>query len=780
MSGVMPGGDPGVPPRPRPLRASNFRTSPRPRRSSGHHRRPDPKRPGRGGGHRPTRLFRGRLWRRAVGSALLVVVILVGAVLGYTLFTLRNIPNPGDPPAFASPIRVLDRNGKLIGTIDQGGAVDYQALTLQQMGRLAPAATLAAEDRNFYHHGAFDYGAILRAAWHDLTSRSYLEGGSTITQQLVTISVLNKANRTPLRKLQEAILAQGMEQKYSKDQILQMYMNRVFYGHNAYGIGAAAEIFFGVPANQLTIGEAALLAAIINGPGEFDPVLNWPGARARQLYVLQGMVITGAITPAQEQQAAAENVRAELKLNQTQTQTPSQDTSPAPSFMNYVYSQLESEFGASFVQQGGLTVTTTLDLNLQNLANQAVHQGVPSLSGFNVNNGALVAADPKTGQILAYTGSYSYTDAAINGQFDLVSQSYQQPGSSFKVYVYESALINHKITLASQIADEPYSYPGGGPLYDWDDEYEGDITVRQALVRSRNIPAVEIGQKVGMQNVIDLAAKMGVTTTVGGKPLQANPAAAIGTNAITMLENLQGYQVLADQGTKVPLTTILKVETRDGATYTPPTQAPTQVVTPAEAYLISSVLKGYDAQWGLGWNRTMAGKSGTPALSSTNGAVSQFPNGWMMAYNPNIVIATMGLNTGGSTTKYTTAYGTDIGSTITREFINSLPQSYDGWYSQPSGLQMGGNCPGIAPDYTLPGVQPSGCVYSGDGNGNGGNGGNGSGNGDGATNPTPAPHPATPAPTPQPTPPPAVATPTPTPPPTPVPTPPVPTPQPTS
>ena len=753
MSGVGPAGDPGIPSRPRPLRASRLRTPPPPGRPGGYGNRPTARRPGRPDLPGPARRSRAQFWRRATGAALLAVVIVVAAIFGYTLFTLRNIPNPGDAPAFASPIKVLDRNGQEIGSIDQGGGVDFQTLTLQQMGKLAPAATIAAEDRNFYHEGAFDYGAILRAAWHDLTSRSYLEGGSTITQQLVTISVLNKANRTPTRKLQEAILAQAMVQKYSKDQILEMYMNRVFYGHNAYGIGAASQVFFGVQPNQLTIAQAALLAAVINGPAEYDPAVNWPGARARQLYVLQGMVATGAITPAEEQQAAAENVQAALKLNQPVAQ----DTGPAPLFMNYVYAQLEKEFGASFVQQGGLSVTTTLDLNVQNLANQAVARGVPALHGYNVNNGALVAADPKTGQILAYTGSFSYTDAAISGQFDLVSQSYQQPGSSFKLYVYQAAIKDHKVTPASQIADKPYSYPGGGgALYDWDDRYEGDITIRQALVRSRNIPAVEVGQLVGMQNVIDLAAQMGVTKTVGGKPLQANPAAAIGTNPITMLENLQGYQTVANQGTKVPLSAILKVKTADGATYTPPSQSSTQVLTPAEAYLVSSILKNYNSTWGLGWNRTMAGKSGTPALSSTNGAVSQFPNGWMMAYNPNIVIASIGLNTTAnpSSPQYTTAFGTDIGQTITKDFINSLPAGYDGWYDQPSGVTMGGNCPGVAPDVTLPGVDPSGCVRSS------------------APAPTPAPtHQPTPAPTPpptpQPTPPPATPTPTPRPTPTP-------------
>jgi len=259
-----------------------------------------------------------------------------------------------------------------------------------------------------------------------------------------------------------------------------------------------------------------------------------------------------------------------------------------------------------------------------------------------------------------------------------------------------------------------------------------------------------------MQNVINLAAQMGVTKTVNAKgqlvPLDANAAAAIGTNSITMLENLQGYQTIANQGTKVPLSAILKVQTADGASYTPPGQASTQVMTPAEAYLLDSILKNYDAVWGLGWNRTMAGKSGTPALSSTNGAISQFPNGWMMAWNPNIVIASMGLNTtdNPSTPQYTTAYGTDIGQSITRDFINSLPASYDGWYDEPSGLTMGGNCPGVAADFTLPGVAPSGCVLS-------------SAPPSSTPQPTPTPTQAPPPPT-RPTPPPATPTPAPTPP----------------
>ncbi|MFZ0218529.1 MAG: biosynthetic peptidoglycan transglycosylase, partial [Candidatus Dormiibacterota bacterium] len=310
-------GGPGNSSRPRPLRESNFNDpsarNVRRRASQRNGGTGNGGRNGRNGSPRSRPRGRWRLWRRAVGSILLASIVVVGCLLGYTLWTVRDLPDPGQKPAFAQPIQVLDRNGKLIGTIDNGDT-QYVPLTLAQMGKLPPEAMLAAEDRNFYQHGPLDYGAILRSAAHDVVHGGYQEGGSTITQQVVTISVLNKADRTPLRKMQEAVLATAMERKYSKDQILDMYMNRVPFGHNAYGIGAAAQVFFGVQANQLTVAEAALLAAIVNGPALFDPAVNYAGAHERALYVLSGLVSMGVITPAQEKQAAAENVQGELKF----------------------------------------------------------------------------------------------------------------------------------------------------------------------------------------------------------------------------------------------------------------------------------------------------------------------------------------------------------------------------------------------------------------------------------------------------------------------------------
>ncbi|MBO0704854.1 MAG: penicillin-binding protein [Candidatus Dormibacteraeota bacterium] len=620
-----------------------------------------------------------RDWRPLLGVSLLAIIIVVGSMLGYVLWTARDLPDPGRSPNFARSIQIYDRNGAEIANLSSSGAF-YQQKKLDEVSPWAVKATLAAEDRTFYQHGPLDYGAIIRSAGHDAVKGGYTEGASTITQQVVTISVLNKADRTPMRKMQEAILATAMERKYSKDQILEMYLNRVFYGHNAYGIGAASKVFFDKDAKDLTPGQSAFLAGIINGPGYYDPMTQYERAKSRQAYVLDGMVEMGALTQQQAQQAAQENIAAELKF------TPLGTSTLAPHFASYIEGQLENELGANAVQQGNFRVYTTLDSALQQKATQAVQKGVASLRGKRVDNGSLLAADPKTGEILAWVGSADYSNTQIGGQFDLVANGRRQPGSSFKPYTYEAALRDHKVNLSTVVPDRPYTYPGTDqPVLDWDNSYKGDTSVRTALVQSRNVPAVKVGQMEGTQNVINLAKQMGVTS-----PLDNVPSLAIGSSPITMLENVQGYQVFANQGTKVPLHGITKVTDASGKPVALPSQpAPQQVLTPAQSYLITDVLKNYQNQWDLGWNRQMAGKSGT-----TGGAeLDQHPDAWMMGYNPNIVVGTWAGNTGpnGNGTSVS-AFGTDVGSSITRTFINSLPAQLNGWYSQPPGLTRGGAC----------------------------------------------------------------------------------------
>ena len=623
-------------------------------------------------------------WIRAhLGAILaaLVAVIVLGAA--YVAVTLRSAPDLAHQSLLGQTIVIYDVQNRVIEERSPRGEF-YVPLTLQQMGKYAPAATVASEDRRFYSEGALDYGAILRSFLTDLRCRCYSQGGSTITQQLVKIEVLTP-QKSIFRKMQEAILAEGLAHQYSKDQILELYLNRVYYGHGAYGLGAAAQTYFGKgksPAD-LTPAQAAFLAGLIQAPFYYDPQLNYDRARQREMYVLNGMVVTGALTQAQADQAVQEDIQKELKFDV------SFRASKAPHFVDYVMTKLEQQLGSTTVQQGGFAVHTTLDLDLQALAAKSVKSGVGQLGWGNVNNGDLLAADPKTGAILAWVGSADYYNDKIGGQYDVVLAP-RQPGSSYKPYTYEAALKDHTITLADVLMDKATDFNGYKPL-DFDNSFQGPMSARHALVESRNVPAVEVGQKEGMDKVNALAHQMGINTT-----LNNDLATAIGSSEVTLFDHLQGYQVFANQGKKVPLIAITKVTDRDNNVLyeqTPGQQdGQNQVLSAAEAYLITDVLKNYQNVWFLGWNRQMASKSGTTGGSQTG----VHRDAWMMAYNPNIVVGAWGGNTaanGGG--ESISAFGVNVGSTVLAEFINGLPSSYRGWYTQPDGLVTGPGCPGM-------------------------------------------------------------------------------------
>ncbi|TMC36689.1 MAG: penicillin-binding protein, partial [Chloroflexi bacterium] len=374
------------------------------------------------------------LWAKKAWIAAAVGAIFLATTL-YVLWAIKDLPDPSQNVLAAGDVIVLDRNGKLIEDWSPAGHY-HVTLTLEQMGPQAPKAVLAAEDRNFYNHGALDPASIARAAWVDVTSRGVNQGGSTITQQLVKIQLLTP-ERSVTRKLQEVVLAIALEQRYSKDQILGMYLNRVYFGHGAYGVGAAAKTYFNKDAKDMTPAQAAFLAGMIQAPAAYDPKLHYDLAHERELYVLRGMVATGALSQAEADKAATEDVKSELHIQATARQT------KAPHFVDYVLSQLETTFGSAAVQQGGIVVRTTLDLGIQQTAQSAVANGVQDLSSMDVNNSALLAANPKNGDILAWVGSADYASDSIGGQFDVVL-SRRQPGSSFKPYVYEAALRDHK------------------------------------------------------------------------------------------------------------------------------------------------------------------------------------------------------------------------------------------------------------------------------------------------------------------------------------------------
>jgi len=610
------------------------------------------------------------VWAKKAWIAAAVGVAFIASTL-YVLWAIKDLPDPSQSVLAAGDVQVLDRNGNVIEDWNPAGHYHVD-LSLQDMGRYAPKAVLAAEDRSFYSHGAIDPTSTARAAIVDITQHGLSQGGSTITQQLVKIQLLTP-QKSLTRKVQELVLAIALEQRYSKDQILTMYLNRVYFGHGAYGIGAAARTYFQKDAKDLTPGQAAFLAGLIQAPSAYDPVEHYDLARQRQLYVLQGMVATGALSSSEAAQAANEDISSKLHIQLTARQ------SKAPHFVDYVLGQLEKMFGAAEIQQGGIVVHTTLDLGIQNTAQQAVANGVKDLAWSNVNNSALLAADPKTGAILAWVGSADYGNDSIAGQFDVVLAE-RQPGSSFKPYVYEAALRDHKITWATILHDSATDFNGYTP-HDFDNGGMGDITARTAILHSRNIPAVEVGQMEGMQNVIDLAHQMGINSK-----LDTGLSTAIGGSDVTLYEHVQGYQTFANQGQRVNLNPISEVDDAGGhAIFKSDATQPTQVLTPAEAYLMNDVLKDYQNTWGFGWNRQMASKTGT----SDNGH-GGIPDSWIMAYNPDVVVGVWVGNTapngGGGLIR---AYGENVGLTIMKRFVNGLPANMRQWYSKPDGVVIG-------------------------------------------------------------------------------------------
>ena len=625
------------------------------------------------------------LWSKRAWIAAVVGTLFVASTL-YVLWAIKDLPDPSQNVLAAGDVIVLDRNGKLIEDWSPAGHY-HVTLSIQEMGPYAPKAVLAAEDRNFYSHGAVDPGSTARAAWVDITSHGFSQGGSTITQQLVKIQLLTP-QKSINRKIQEVVLAIVLEQRYSKDQILGMYLNRVYFGHGAYGVGAAARTYFDKDAKDLTPAQAAFLAGLIQAPTLYDPALRYQFARDRELYVLNGMVSTGALTSDEADKAAQEDVKSELHIQATARQ------SQAPHFVDYVLTQLDSLFGAAAVQAGGIVVKTTLDLSIQQDAASAITNGVQDLSRYNVNNASLLAANPKTGEILAWIGSADYGNDSIGGQFDVVL-SPRQPGSSFKPYVYEAALRDHKITWATVLHDQLTNFNGYTP-HDFDNGGFGDIPASEAILYSRNIPAVEVGQMEGITNVISLAHQMGIKSQ-----LQPYLPTAIGASDVTLFEHVQGYETFANQGQRVDLHAFVEVDDSSGNAvfkYENPTS--TAVLTQSEAYLMTDVLRRYPTTWGFGWNRQMAAKTGT----SDNGH-GGIPDSWIMAYNPDIVagvwVGNTAPNGGGGLIR---AFGEQVGLTIMKRFVNNLPANMRDWYQRPSGVQ---SCPGDSQDPFLQGACPT-------------------------------------------------------------------------
>jgi membrane peptidoglycan carboxypeptidase len=601
----------------------------------------------------------------------IVVALILLVILGTFAYAFATLPDPSRLDLAGGDVKINDRNGHLI---ELRNAQGVRVIPVKLKGEISPNlvnATIAVEDKHFYQHHGVDWGRVVKAGIIDVIARRPQQGASTITEQLAKIAILQSPKKTILRKLREAMVATALESKYTKDEILQLYLNSIYYGHHATGVEAAAQVYFGKHAKDLTIGESALLAGLPNGPTYFDPALHKDRALARQAIVLDAMVNSGTITGTQAEQAKSEPLKFVFKENRS---------SQAPHFVDYVFEQLESTYGASAINKGGLIVTTTLDLNLQKAAEQAVAVGQQKLGPLGADNGDFLAMDPKTGEILAMVGSADYLNNDIKGQFNVVT-ALRQPGSSFKPYAYEQAFRSHKLTMGN-LLDDTSRHFAGGQFHDFDFRDMGMITAHQALLLSRNIPALETMQAAGVDNVVNFAHDMGITNQ-----LKSEVTTAIGSSEVRLLDHAVGYGVFATGGTRHDPVSVLEVKDKDGNTLDKP-NAPggKQVISAQEAYLITYILKDYSTQWNLGWNKPFAGKSGT---------TNNYRDAWMMAYAPNLVIGAWVGHTGPGNQDMNGVYGSMVGSSVLKDFINNgLTQAHFNveTFKRPDGLIDGPPC----------------------------------------------------------------------------------------
>ncbi len=553
-------------------------------------------------------------------GALLAVGIVAGIVASYS----RNLPDINRMADYqpSRSTRVFARDGQQIADLYTENRI---WVPISQIPVPVRNAFIATEDQHFYQHHGVDFGGIARAAIADWRHEQF-QGASTITQQLARRLFLSDEVSYG-RKIQEILLAIEIERYYTKDEILERYLNIIYFGSGAYGIQAAAHTYFGTDVDKLTIGQAAMLAGMPAAPSDYSPFVSLERAKERQAHVLDRMVASGFIT---QDQADAERAR---PLGLIAERTSGLDSYKYPYFTTYVTHLLESQFGTQATFEGGLQVFTTLDPRMQQAAEDAVNWGITQgkAEGIGASQGALVAIRPSTGEILAMVGGAG--GFSLTNQFNRAWQARRQPGSSFKPYVYTAA-IDNGMTPITTVDDSPISYPmGDGTRWapkDDDNAFLGPITLRYALAQSRNVVAVKLAEQLGIDRVIEYAKRMGVKA-----PLEANLSLALGTSGVSPLDQASGYATIADAGIHIDPSPIRIVRDSYGSPVLDnsyPQQ--TEVVSAGTAYVVTSMLESVINE-GTGYPNAQIGR---PAAGKT-GTTSDFRDAWFVGFTPDLVAA---------------------------------------------------------------------------------------------------------------------------------------------
>jgi len=526
--------------------------------------------------------------------------------------------------------QILDRNGTLLYEVDDENGGRRFPVPLGDVSPYLIDATIATEDKDFYSNAGVDPIGIARAVWQNVVQGQLVQGASTITQQLAKNVLIDKEERSQksyIRKIREAVLALRISEVYSKDQILEMYLNQVYYGHLSYGIEAAARTYFGKSAKDLDLAEASLLAGLPQAPSQYDPVVNLQAAKDRQAHVLGRMVDQGYITPEEAEWARQEqlNLRIGAKL-----------PFEAPHFVMYVRQLLEQEYGPNVVYRLGLKVTTTLDLRMNKIAEAAIRTHMENLRLQNANNAGLVAINPRTGEILAMVGSRDYFDDSIAGEVNMAT-SPRPPGSTIKPIEYVTAFMKGW-GPETIITDEPTRFPNTQSYlpdytpHNFDFKFDGPMTIRYALANSKNIPAIKALMFATIPEFLKVAEGFGIHLD---KPEVYGLSLGLGAASVSLLNMVGAYAALDNYGTYHPPVAILKIEDWKGNVLKQfePT-AGRQVVSPAQAYMITSILSD-------NWARTpLQGPNSALLLSrpaaAKTGSTDDYKDSWTIGYTPDL------------------------------------------------------------------------------------------------------------------------------------------------
>lgn len=562
-----------------------------------------------------------------IGLASASYLIYINATLpSYEELTERDV---------AESSKLYSRDGTLL--YEFHGEYNRTSIDLDRVSPYLKNATIAVEDKDFFKHGAVSLPGIVRAAIANYKNGGTVQGGSTISQQFVKNALLDRT-KSYTRKVREILLAYKVESHFSKDKILELYLNEIPYGRNAYGVEAASQSYFGKSANELTLAESAYLAALPQAPSYYSPTgANFDKLENRKQFILDQMVTQGYISQQEKNDASA--VKVTFREPKTEIK--------APYFVSWIQNQLTAKYGKQFLRQGGLRVYTTLDLNLQELAEQVVREGAADNKKYGAYNAALVAVEPSSGKILAMAGGKDYFGSpepagctpGVNCKFEPnvnVATSQRQPGSSFKPYAYLTAFKpEFGLTPMSKVLDVPTSFgtSNGRPYVprNYDGSSHGLITIRKALAGSLNVPAVRTLATVGVDNVVNTAHDLGISSPLKNCGLSL----VLGGCEIELVDHVGAFAVLANGGKGTGATPFNRIEDKHGNVLEEYSAPSTQTVNPEAVYeLISIMTDDLSRQYVFGPknpltlpDRIVAAKTGT---------TQNWKDGWTLGFTPQI------------------------------------------------------------------------------------------------------------------------------------------------